>query len=146
GGRPVVRRRRWLPPRDSRRPAERAGPTVVAYATLLQSAWQIGLIGHDVQDWRPTRDWDSHRAQPTEQRWAELALAWARGHHLAAVVGTPDAGGANRSLLSDLTRRDGVRTRRGSVLRALRTSPGISATEESLAASLAWAFPLVPAE
>lgn len=143
---PGVLRRGGLPQRDLRRLAERAEATVVAYATVLQSAWQIGLIGHDGQEWRPTRDWDSHRAQPTEQRWAELALAWARGHHLAAVVGTPDAGGANRSLLSDLTRRDGVRTRRGSVLRALRTSPGISATEESLAASLAWAFPLVPAE
>src|SRR5690625_2495446 len=141
---PGVLRRGGLPQRDLRRLADRAGSTVVAYATVLQSAWQIGLIGHDGQEWRPTRDWDSHRAQPTEQRWAELALAWARGHHLAAVVGTPDAGGTGRSLLSDLTRRDGVRTRRGSVLRALRTSPGISATEESLAASLAWAFPLVP--
>src|SRR5699024_8162144 len=50
------------------------------------------------------------------------------------------------SLLSELTRRDGVRTRRGSLLQALRTSPAVEATEESLAASLAWAFPLVPAE
>src|SRR5699024_8731457 len=143
---PGVLRRGGLPQRDLRRLAERAGATVVAYATVLQSAWQIGLIGHDGQEGRPPRDWDSHRAQPTEQRWAELALAWARGHHLAAVVGTPDAGGANRSLLSDLTRRDGVRTRRGSVLRALRTPPGISATAESLAASLAWPSPLLPAE
>ena len=143
---PGVLRRGGLPQRDLRRLAGRAGTTVVAYATVLQSAWQIGLIGHDGQEWRPTRDWDSHRGQSTEQRWAELALAWARGHHLAAVVGTPDASGTGRSLLSDLTRRDGVRTRRGSLLRALRTSPGISATQDSLAASLAWAFPLVPAE
>ena len=143
---PGVLRRGGLPQRDLRRLADRAGTTVVAYATVLQSAWQIGLIGHDGQEWRPTRDWDSHRTQATEQRWAELALAWARGHHLAAVVGTPDASGAGRSLLSDLTRRDGVRTRRGSLLRALRTSPGVSATKESLTASLAWAFPLVPAD
>src|SRR5699024_5428648 len=143
---PGVLRRGGLPQRDLRRLAERAGATVVAYATVLQSAWQIGLIGHDGQEWRPTRDWDSHRAQPTEQRWAELALAWARGHHLAAVVGPPDAGGANRSLLPDRPRRDGVRTRRGSVLHAPRPSPGLSPPEGAQAASLAWAFPLVPAE
>src|SRR5699024_8814109 len=78
--------------------------------------------------------------------WAELVLAWACGHHLAAVVGTPDSSGTGRSLLSDLTRRDGVRTRRGSLLRVLRASPTLEATEESLAAALAWAFPLVPTE
>ena len=83
---------------------------------------------------------------PPSQRWAELVLAWARGHHLAAVVGTPDSSGTGRSLLSDLTRRDGVRTRRGSLLRLLRTSPGVDATEDSLVAALAWAFPLVPSE
>ncbi|MGP9538696.1 helicase-associated domain-containing protein [Brachybacterium sp. AOP43-C2-M15] len=143
---PGVLRRGGLPQRDLRRLADRAGTSVVAYATVLQSAWQAGLIGHDGQEWHPTRDWDAHRLLSAEQRWAELALAWARGHHLAAVVGTPDSSGTGRSLLSDLTRRDGVRTRRSSVLQALRTAPGVDATEESLAASLAWAFPLVPGE
>lgn len=142
---PGVLRRGGLPQRDLTRLAERAGTDTVTYATVLQAAWQAGLIGHDGQEWRPTRDWDAHRVRPAEARWAELALTWARGHHLAAVVGTPDSSGTGRSLLSDLTRRDGVRTRRGSLLRALRTAPGISATEESLRASLAWAFPLVPA-
>jgi hypothetical protein len=143
---PGVLRRGGLPQRDLRRLAERAGTTVPALATVLQSAWQAGLIGHDGQEWHPTKDWDAHRQLSAERRWAELVLAWARGHHLAAVVGTPDASGTGRSLLSDLTRRDGVRTRRGSLLRVLRTSPGVDATEESLAAALAWAFPLVPAE
>ncbi len=143
---PGVLRRGGLPQRDLRRLADRAGTTVPALATVLQSAWQAGLIGHDGQEWHPTRDWDAHRQLPAEERWAELVLAWARGHHLAAVVGTPDSSGTGRSLLSDLTRRDGVRTRRGSLLRVLRTSPTLEATEESLAAALAWAFPLVPSE
>ncbi|WP_193104904.1 helicase-associated domain-containing protein [Brachybacterium sp. FME24] len=143
---PGVLRRGGLPQRDLRRLADRADTPLLTYATVLQSAWQAGLIGHDGQEWHPTRDWDAHRLQPAEQRWAELVLAWARGHHLAAVVGTPDSSGTGRSLLSDLTRRDGVRTRRGSLLRTLRTCPGVAATQESLALSLAWAFPLVPAE
>ncbi|HLQ80419.1 MAG TPA: hypothetical protein VK122_04940, partial [Brachybacterium sp.] len=143
---PGVLRRGGLPQRDLRRLAARAGTTVPALATVLQAAWQAGLIGHDGQEWHPTRDWDAHRQLPAEQRWAELVLAWACGHHLAAVVGTPDSSGTGRSLLSDLTRRDGVRTRRGSLLRVLRTSPTLEATEESLAAALAWAFPLVPTE
>lgn len=143
---PGVLRRGGLPQRDLRRLADRAGVSIPVYATVLQSAWQAGLIGHDGQEWRPTREWDAHRQLPAEQRWAELVAAWGRGHHLAAVVGTPDAAGTSRSLLSELTRRDGVRTRRGSLLGVLRTSPGISATEDSLAAALAWAFPLVPAE
>ncbi|MGO1569584.1 MAG: helicase-associated domain-containing protein, partial [Brachybacterium sp.] len=108
--------------------------------------WQAGLIGHDGEEWHPTAEWDSHRQLRPEQRWAELALAWARGHHVAAVVGTPDSSGTGRSLLSEMTRRDGVRTRRGSLLRLLRTAPGVDASEESLVAALAWAFPLVPAE
>src|SRR5699024_3004785 len=90
--------------------------------------------------------WDAHRQLPAEERWAELVLAWARGHHLAAVVGTPDSSGTGRSLLSDLTRRDGVRTRRGSLLRVLRTSPTLEATEESLAAALAGPLPLLGLE
>ena len=143
---PGVLRRGGLPQRDLRRLAERAGAPLLTYATVLQSAWQAGLIGHDGQEWHPTADWDAHRRLSAELRWAELALAWARGHHLAAVVGTPDAAGTGRSLLSEMTRRDGVRTRRGSLLRLLRTTPGIDASEESLAAALAWAFPLVPAE
>ena len=143
---PGVLRRGGLPQRDLRRLADRAGVSVPAYATVLQSAWQAGLIGHDGQEWHPTRDWDAHRVQGAEERWAELVLAWALGHHLAAVVGTPDATGTGRSLLSDLTRRDGVRTRRGSLLRTLRTSPGIDATARSLSLCLAWAFPLVPAD
>ena len=143
---PGVLRRGGLPQRDLRRLAERADAPLLSVATVLQTAWQAGLIGHDGQEWRPTQDWDAHRMLSAEQRWAELVLTWARGHHLAAVVGTPDANGTGRSLLSDLTRRDGVRTRRLSLLRALRTTPGIDATEESLAASLTWAFPLVPAE
>ncbi|MCT2178045.1 helicase-associated domain-containing protein [Brachybacterium muris] len=142
---PGVLRRGGIPQRDLNRLAERAGTDLLTYATVLQTAWQAGLIGHDGQEWHPTQDWDAHRGRPAESRWAELALTWARGHHLAAVVGTPDASGTARPLLSDTTRRDGVRTRRGSLLRALRTSPGLSATEESLQASLAWAFPLVPA-
>lgn len=143
---PGVLRRGGLPQRDLRRLAERAGTTVPALATVLQAAWQAGLIGHDGQEWHPTKDWDAHRLLGAEQRWAELVLAWARGHHLAAVVGTPDSSGTGRSLLSELTRRDGVRTRRGSLLQALRTSPAVEASEESLAAALSWAFPLVPAE
>lgn len=143
---PGVLRRGGLPQRDLRRLAERAGTPVLTFATVLQSAWQAGLIGHDGQEWHPTKDWDAHRQLGAAQRWAELVLAWASGHHLAAVVGTPDSSGTGRSLLSDLTRRDGVRTRRSSLLRTLRTSPGIDATQESLALTLAWAFPLVPAE
>ena len=143
---PGVLRRGGLPQRDLRRLAERAGAPLLTYATVLQCAWQAGLIGHDGEEWRPTAEWDSHRQLRPAQRWAELVLAWARGHHVAAVVGTPDASGTGRSLLSEMTRRDGVRTRRGSLLRLLRTSPGIDASEDSLAAALAWAFPLVPAE
>ncbi|MFC7457259.1 helicase-associated domain-containing protein [Brachybacterium sp. GCM10030267] len=143
---PGVLRRGGIPQRDLRRLADRAGVPVVTYATVLQSAWQAGLIGHDGQEWHPTRDWDTHRVQSAEQRWAELVLAWARGHHLAAVVGTPDASGTGRPLLSEHTRRDGVRTRRGSLLRTLRTSPTIAATKDSLVDSLSWAFPLVPAD
>ncbi|MBB5832276.1 helicase-associated domain-containing protein [Brachybacterium aquaticum] len=143
---PGVLRRGGLPQRDLRRLAERAGAPLLDHATVLQSAWQAGLIGHDGQEWRPTRDWDAHRQLPAPRRWAELVLAWARGHHLAAVVGTPDSSGTGRSLMSDLTRRDGVRTRRGSLLRLLLTTPGIDATEDSLVAALAWAFPLVPPE
>jgi hypothetical protein len=141
-----VLKRGGLPQRDLRRLAERAGAPVLDHATVLQSAWQAGLIGHDGQEWHPTRDWDVHRLLGAEERWAELVLAWARGHNLAAVVGTPDSSGTGRSLLSDLTRRDGVRTRRGSLLRMLRTCPGTDATEDSLVAALAWAFPLVPTE
>ena len=143
---PGVLRRGGLPQRDLRRLAERAGASLLTYATVLQCAWQAGLIGHDGEEWRPTAEWDSHRQLRPALRWAELVLAWARGHHVAAVVGTPDASGTGRSLLSEMTRRDGVRTRRGSLLRLLRTSPGIDASEDSLAAALAWAFPLVPAE
>ncbi len=143
---PGVLRRGGLPQRDLRRLAERTQVDVLTCATVLQTAWQAGLIGHDGQEWRPTQDWDAHRRLEAEQRWAELVLAWAQGHHLAAVVGTPDASGTGRALLSELTRRDGVRTRRGSLLGALLTTPHVRATEESLAASLAWAFPLVPAE
>ncbi|GAA1335101.1 helicase-associated domain-containing protein [Brachybacterium rhamnosum] len=142
---PGVLRRGGIPQRDLRRLAERAGTTVLAYATVLQSGWQAGLLGHDGQEWQATRDWDAFRERGAEQRWAELVLAWAHGRHLATIVGTPDPSGATRSLLSDLTRRDGARTRRGSALRALRAAPGVAATAESLAANLAWAFPLVPA-
>src|SRR5699024_6924053 len=78
---PGVLRRGGLPQRDLRRLAARAGTTVPALATVLQAAWQAGLIGHDGQEWHPTRDWDAHRQLPAEQRWAELVLAWACGHH-----------------------------------------------------------------
>ena len=143
---PGVLRRGGLPQRDLRRLAERAGTPVSTLATILQAAWQAGLIGHDGQEWHPTRDWDEHALLPAEQRWAELVLAWARGHHVASLAGTADPTGAPRPLLSDQTRREGVRTRRGALLRALQTTPSLSATEESLARSLAWAFPRVPAE
>ncbi|WP_341854762.1 hypothetical protein [Brachybacterium sp. GPGPB12] len=121
---PGVLKRGGLPQRDLRRLAERAGAPLLDHATVLQSAWQAGLIGHDGQEWHPTRDWDVHRILPPSQRWAELVLAWARGHHLAAVVGTPDSSGTGRSLLSDLTRRDGVRTRRVSLFAPAAHEPG----------------------
>ncbi|MEE1651602.1 helicase-associated domain-containing protein [Brachybacterium sp. J144] len=143
---PGVLRRGGIPQRDLRRLADRADAPLLDCATVLQTAWQDGLIGHDGQEWHPTRDWDSHRSLAPEQRWAELALAWARGHHLAAVVGTPDSSGTGRALLSDLTRRDGVRSRRASLLRALETCPALDTSPESLQRSLAWAFPLVPAD
>src|SRR5699024_2048212 len=113
---PGVLRRGGLPQRDLRRLAERAGAPVPTLATVLQSAWQAGLIGHDGQEWRPARDGDAHRVQAPERRWTELVLAGAHGHHLAAGVGTPGAAGTGRALLSDLTRRDGGRTRRGFLL------------------------------
>src|SRR5699024_8224781 len=62
--RPGVLRRGGLPQRDLRRLAARAGTTVPALATVLQAAWQAGLIGHDGQEWHPTRDWDAHRQLP----------------------------------------------------------------------------------
>src|SRR5690625_6539093 len=58
---PGVLRRGGLPQRDLRRLAERAGATVVAYATVLQSAWQIGLIGHGGQMVAPRPRQGPHR-------------------------------------------------------------------------------------
>lgn len=142
---PTVLRRGGIPQRDLRRLAAQADVPPVTYATVLQSAWCAGLLGHDGGTWQMTSDWDAFRARPLEARWAELVLAWATGHHLAAVVGTPDETGTPRAALSDATRREGVRTRRGSLLRVLAAHPGIRAPEESLVASLGWAFPLVPA-
>ncbi len=142
---PSVLHKGGLPQRDLKRMAARAGVEPVVLATILQAAWQAGLIGHDGQEWHPTRDWDVFRERSQEQRWAELTLAWAQGHHVAAVVGTPDATGAPRALLSDATFRDGVRSRRRRLLEILRETPTLSVTPDSLVRALAWAFPLVPA-
>lgn len=144
---PGVLQRGGLPQRDLRRLAQRAGAEVAATATVLQTAWQAGLIGHDGEHWRPTRDWDLMRLREPEERWGELVLAWANGHRLAACAGSADPQdpvGSPRALLSDALRRDGVRTRRLSLLRALREAPAVRAREETLRASLAWAFPLAP--
>lgn len=142
---PSVLQKGGLPQRDLRRLAAHAQSTVPAFATVMQSAWQAGLLGHDGAQWRLTQDWDEHRSRTVEERWAELVLAWATGHHLAQVVGTKDMEGTSRSLLSALTRRDGVRTRRGAVLAHLYECPALQAEPQSLAAAVAWAFPLVPA-
>ncbi|MGO1566627.1 MAG: helicase-associated domain-containing protein, partial [Brachybacterium sp.] len=53
---PGVLRRGGLPQRDLRRLAERAGAPLLTYATVLQSAWQAGLIGHDGEEWHPTAE------------------------------------------------------------------------------------------
>lgn len=141
---PSVLQKGGLPQRDLRRLAGRAQVEVPTMATVMQTAWQAGLLGHDGHEWHLTRDWDVHRERDAEERWAEIALAWANGHHLAVVVGTPDQNGTSRTLMSDLTRRDGVRTRRGAVLRTLLQAPGVQPSLASLLDCLAWAFPLVP--
>ncbi|GAB2535964.1 helicase-associated domain-containing protein [Brachybacterium huguangmaarense] len=142
---PSVLRRGGMAQRDLRRLAQQADAPVPAYAAVIQTAWLAGLLGHDGEAWQPTADWDAFRARPLEERWAELALAWAQGRHVAALAGTPDAAGAPRALLGEATFRDGARTRRLNLLRALHGAPGIAASVDSLVASLTWAFPLVPA-
>lgn len=149
---PGVLRKGGIPQRDLRRLTLRAGVEVPVLATVLQSAWLAGLIGHDGEEWHPTRDWDTLCELPETQRWAELVQAWAHGHHLAAPVGTPAPGSsadtsatsAPRALLSDDLHRDGIRARRLAVLRFLYESPGIAAEPTSIMRALAWSFPLVP--
>lgn len=140
---PTVLRRGGIPQRDVRRLARLADCDVVDYATVIQTAWSAGLLGHDGEAWQPTADWDAFRARGLEARWAELAGAWARGHHLAALSASIETGNGSRAVLSPATARDGVRARRLSALRALRRTTGVQAHEDTVAASLAWAFPLV---
>ncbi|MDO5663303.1 MAG: hypothetical protein Q4G40_11460, partial [Brachybacterium sp.] len=141
---PAVLQRGGIPQRDLRRLAHQADATPGVYTTVLQSAWCAGLIGHDGQEWHPTRDWDEYRDRSAESRWAELVLAWAGSHHLAVIVGTPDAQNSTRAALSDGTRREGARTRRRSLIRQLGAHPGAHVDASTLEASLRWAFPLVP--
>lgn len=142
---PSVLRRGGIPQRDARRLAAHADTDPVTYLTVIQTAWCAGLLGHDGQDWHPTRDWDEHRSRPLESRWAELVLAWTESHHLAAIAGTPDPSGTPRAPLSDDTRREGARTRRKVMLRALAAAEGRAVAANELTQVLTWAFPLVPA-
>lgn len=166
---PAVLRRGGIPQRDVRRLARQADTEVVDYATVIQTAWSAGLLGHDGEAWQPTADWDAFRARGLEERWAELAATWVRGHHLAALLpeghgrsGSSSSAGrtdpsaspapgadtataalGSRALLSAATARDGVRARRLSALRVLRAAPGIQASVEAIAEAVGWAFPLV---
>lgn len=141
---PAVLRRGGIPQRDLRRLAQQADAPLDTYTTVIQTAWCAGLLGHDGESWQPTADWDAFRTRGLEQRWAELALTWARCRHLAVASAPADPQhGQARAALSSASARDGLRTRRLSILRALRPATGIHATEASLAASLGWAFPLV---
>lgn len=139
---PSVLRRGGIPQRDLRRLAQQADAPLVAYATVIQTAWCAGLLGHDGEAWQPTADWDAYRSRGLEERWAELARTWALSHHVAAIVGSTDPAGTSRALLSSSTTRDGARTRRLSMLAELRRARDVHATQQSLVDSLAWAFPL----
>jgi hypothetical protein len=142
---PGVLRRGGLPQRDLRRLAADAGIEETATATVLQSGWLAGLLGHDGETWAPTADWAELWQHGTEHRWAELALAWAHGDHLALAAGEADATGTPRALLSEATRIDQAAVRRARLLRILAAHPGRDVPEEGLRAALAWWHPLVPA-
>lgn len=143
---PAVLRRGGIPQRDVKRLARLADTDVAVYATVMQTAWSAGLLGHDGESWQPTADWDAFRARGLEERWAELAATWVRGHHVAVLrTGgeATDSHGGSRALLSAATARDGVRARRLSALRSLRAVPDVEASAASVAEAIGWAFPLV---
>ncbi|MBK0332561.1 helicase-associated domain-containing protein [Brachybacterium sp. MASK1Z-5] len=142
---PGVLRRGGLPQRDLRRLAADAGIDEVAVATILQSGWLAGLLGHDGETWAPTADWAELWQHGPEHRWAELALAWAHGDHLAVAAGEADATGTPRALLSEATRIDQAAARRARLLRILAAHAGRDLPEQGLHAALAWWHPLVPA-
>ncbi|UQN29635.1 helicase-associated domain-containing protein [Brachybacterium kimchii] len=142
---PGVLRRGGLPQRDLRRLAADAGIEEVAAATILQSGWLAGLLGHDGETWAPTGDWAELWQHGPEHRWAEVALAWAHGDHLAVAAGEADATGTPRALLSEATRIDQAASRRARLLRILAAHPGQDLPEQGLHAALAWWHPLVPA-
>lgn len=139
---PAVLRRGGIPQRDLRRLAQRADADPAVLATVVQTAWAAGLVGHDGASWLPSADWDAAAARAVEERWAELALSWARSRHIASLAGTADATGAARALLGGALSRDGVRAHRRTLLEALRASCGVHAAEESLVDLLGWSFPL----
>jgi hypothetical protein len=142
---PGVLRRGGLPQRDLRRLAAEADLDEIAVATVLQSAWLAGLIGHDGETWAPTADWAELWQRSAESRWSELVLAWVHGEHLAVAAGSADATGTPRALLSAATRIDQAAVRRRRLLLMLAEDPGTGRPADGLRAALAWWHPLVPA-
>ncbi|PWH07659.1 hypothetical protein DEO23_03275 [Brachybacterium endophyticum] len=142
---PGVLRRGGLPQRDLRRLAVEAGAEVTTTATVLQTGWLAGLIGHDGETWAPTADWVDLWRRGPESRWAELVLTWAHSDHLATIVGDADATTTPRAALSEATRVEQAATRRHRLLHLLAEHPDRDVPSAGLLAALSWWYPLVPA-
>ncbi len=114
-------------------------------AFIVELAAAADLVAGDGSaepSWAPTPGCDTWREQPSQQRWATLALAWLTTPRAASLVGAPVGSGTANALGPDTVWPAG-RQRRVDVLAELAGLPEGSAPEaDSLEERLRWRYPL----
>jgi hypothetical protein len=143
GSAPHLLRRGGLPQKDLRAYAAAADAAPAAWATVLHTAWLLGLLGHDGTSWTPSPDLVEALDQPEDRLWADLVSTWWRADHAPSLAGSPGTGTQLRAALSADLRAPEAPAVRRDVLAVLDT--GLEATRESVVTALAWRHPRIPA-
>jgi len=117
-------------------------------ALVIETAYVAGLVGPDLTGdggWLPTPAYDSWRADPPEERWAQLAQAWLHSTRLPGLVGTRDDRDRVASALGpDLDRGLAPEVRAGALSVLAGARPGSVLSVDDIEAVLAWRRPRRP--
>lgn len=108
---PAVLRAGGLGVRELRRAAQQLGLDEATAATVVELAFQAGLVADDGEAdarWAPTPAFDTWRARSVGDRWEQLATAWLGSNRAAWLVGTRDARDAVRNPLGRDLERAGL--------------------------------------
>ncbi|GIH69903.1 helicase-associated domain-containing protein [Sphaerimonospora thailandensis] len=108
---------------------------------VVEVAHAAGLVAAGDGEWLPTDVYDSWRVRVTENRWVELAAAWAGMDRVPGLIGERDERDRPLNALHSDLRRAGAARVRAQVLGVLASAAGIAPTVESVLAGLAWERP-----